>query len=102
MASSFLTEIAVQRILRYMEDHLFEPDRKWPIDISEQRSYARWAAFEIVERLFSTPFEDPYIVIEEFRLEMLSYSCMFDGEKNMFAIAEYVATDILQVIGKEI
>lgn len=98
MASSFLSEITVQKILRYTEDHLFEPDRKWPIDILEQRSYARWAAFEIIELVMNNPLEDPYILIEEFRLEMLSYSYMYDGEKDMFAIAEYVANDILQLL----
>lgn len=98
MSSSFLADLAVQKILRYVDEHLFEADHKWPIDILEQRSYERWAAFEIIERVFNNPFEDPYILIEEFRLEMLSYSHMYDGKKDMFAIAECVAKSILQLL----
>ena len=100
MASSFLTDIAVQKVLQYVNEQLFEPDSKWPIDILEQRSYARWAAYEIAQLILDNPFESPDYIVEQFRLQMLIFSHVFDESDghNMFAIAEYVATDILQLL----
>lgn len=98
MPSSFLTDLSVQTLLRYVDEHLFEPDRKWPLDIFEQRSYERWAAFEMIELIFNNPTKDPKTLIEMFSLEMMSYSHLYDGKKDMFSIAECVAKDILLLL----
>ena len=42
---------AVQTIQCYIDRYLFEPGSYWAEDYFAERSYSRWAAFEIQERL---------------------------------------------------
>ena len=95
-----MSERAIMAILRHAEEHLFEPSQKWPRYEHEERSYSRWAAYEIIQLLMDRPLEDPRILIEGFMLQMISFSQRYDPRDgcNMFTVAADTANDILQII----
>lgn len=92
------------KVLEYMEKYLFEPGYSWPIHIFDERSYSRWAACEIVERLMNRPYDPADEVIEEFIFELSAYvyASTDDTSKRcqMFSIAKNAAEDILNYILK--
>lgn len=90
-------EVAVHLIFECLEENLFEPNKQWPNDIFEERSYARWAAYEIAEMLMDRPYESPDDIIQEFSLKMQVMSAIAtDPEKSrIFLIAADTAEDIL-------
>lgn len=91
------SEVAVQKIMECLEENLFEPHIAWPHNSFEQRSYSRWAAIEIADRLMDRPYEFPDIIIESFMLEMeiLAIEAKDPKRKRIFTIAEETAEDIL-------
>lgn len=93
-----MNEHALSSIFRHIEEHLFEPGKKWPVDVRADRAYSRWAAYEIIQLLMDNPFEDPRMLIEEFEIKMIAYSEVYDshGGFNMFTIAADTANDILK------
>ena len=80
-----------------LEENLFEPNRRWPSDIFEERSYARWAAYEIWERLMDHPRESPDLIIEKFIFDMavLQHSTNDTKKARIFEIAKETGRDIL-------
>lgn len=92
-----MTEKVIDFVIEYIETHLFDPDRFWPDYIFEYRSDQRWAANEILERLYSFPNEPPDLVIERFLYEMSIASGIAENARNQkrFDIAREVAEDIL-------
>lgn len=92
-----MNELEIKLVLKFIEDYLFEPTKSWPRDEFDERAYARWAAYEIVERLMDCPFDPPDLIIEEFMLELDIYSHQTKSEhiKDMFSIARDTALDIL-------
>ena len=92
-----MNEIAIQEVKLYIEECLFEPRYNWPADIFEERSYSRWAAFEIIQRLMDQPFVSPILIIEGFMYEMASRSHIEEdlSKDHMFQIARDTAEDIL-------
>lgn len=90
-------EVGAYMILECLEENLFEPNRQWPNDIFEERSYARWAAFELAERLMDRPHEFPDLIIEEFILEcaLLKTETNSPRKKAIFSVAIDTAKDIL-------
>lgn len=96
-----MTEVAIGEIQRYLEDTLFEPGNDWPSYIFERRSYARWAAFELLNRLMDHPTEDPVTIVEAFMVEMdiYSYTKEDDTKKSfMFSTARDVAENVLYLL----
>lgn len=95
-----MNEIAIQRITKYIDESLFEPGCHWPRYIFEERTYSRWAAFEIVKRLMDRPFEQADDIIDEFIIELGIYADIDEASHNtrMFSIAAEAATDILHLI----
>lgn len=90
-------EIAVQIINEYIQEHLFEPSASWPKYEFAKRSYAQWAAYEIVHKLMDHPFEDPIIVIESFMFEMGMYAGISEDEERswIFQIAVETAEELI-------
>lgn len=83
----------------YMDLYLPEPRKGWPKQEIESRSYARWAALELINRLMDNPLEDPEIVVDCFVLEMAMFSHLGGSAGNhVFATALDTAADILQLI----
>lgn len=95
-----MNDQAIRTIIDYSNEHLFEPDSKWPQHEFELRSYSRWAAFEIVQRIMDHPKTPARNTVEEFLIKMLYYSSLSDGTKpgTVYSIAIYTAEDILELI----
>lgn len=92
-----MNEIAIQVIMDYVEENLFEPQNNWPKDIFEERAYSRWAAFELINRIIDHPKDPPDIVIENFIFEMIRFSHETENREKcrVFTIASEVAEDII-------
>lgn len=92
-----MNENAIEFVIEYIDERLFEPQRLWPDYIFEYRSDQRWAAYEILERLYSSPMDPPDMIVEGFLLEVLFASKIAKNERNKkrFETAKEVAEDIL-------
>lgn len=90
-------EYAIQRVMTSLDENLFEPGYSWPDRAFEARSYARWAAFEIWERLTDRPRERPDDILCEFMLQMYSLAELTEDpkKKRIFTIAAETAEDIM-------
>lgn len=93
-----MNDVAVSITMRYIDENLFEPRIRWSKVEFSRRSYARWAAHEILEVLMDHPFDDSEILIEDFIIKM--FYCIHVAENNdkssfVFVTAIDVAEDIL-------
>lgn len=93
-------EFAIRMIRQAIDECLFEPGYHWSPDMFEERSYARWAAFEILERLMDQPFDDPEVVVSKFMYKMgvLASEERDPKRVHLFMIARDTAHDILSII----
>lgn len=91
---------AIQKILKYEEEVLFEPGLHWPKKKIQERSYARWAAEEILLSIMDHPFTEPDMIIEEFIIKMECFLHISENTtaNSIFTIAENTAEDILGLI----
>lgn len=91
-----MNDSAIEKVIRYLDEQLFEPSHYWPSDIFEERSYSRWAACEVIQRLMDQPFEQPDTIVEAFIFEMSMYAYVGGlSNRRMFSIARDAAEDIL-------
>lgn len=107
-----MCDVAITIIGKYIDEHICEVVSTYPNDIFENSSYARWAVYEIIDRLNSEAKRlSPHItesgrepippidIVAGFLEEMECY--MFDsrGEphKHIFSIAKEVGNDIIQL-----
>lgn len=102
MALSFseddMNEETLYAVQDYIDLYLFEPQKNWPKQEIESRSYARWAALELLNRLMDNPLEDPDIVVDCFVMEMAMYSHLGGSNGNrIFGAALDTAVDILRL-----
>lgn len=92
-----MNEVAADTIQNYIYESLFEPHYGWPKIEFDRRSYARWAANEILSRVKTEGSERSVLdIIEEFRIEMDHYS-VFDSDRDrefIFITARETAEDI--------
>lgn len=97
-----MNEIAIKEVMDYIENDLFEPGTSWPNHIFEERSYSRWAAYEIIQRLMDRPLDPPEITIEEFIFDMESYYAITENPRieHIFSIAADIGKNILQIVQK--
>ena len=93
-----MNDEAVIKVLRYLEEYLFEPMKNWPKEEFEKRSYERWAAYEIVESLMDHPFATVDMVIDEFILKMISFAHLAKEKKQQFIFAIDVAETIRSLL----
>lgn len=93
----FMNENAIRFVIEYIDMCLPEPQISWPDYIFNYRANERWAANEILDRLYSFPMDPPDMVVEGFLIEMLLASRVSQNEQNQkrFEIAKEVAEDIL-------
>lgn len=89
-------EVAAHMIAESLEENLFEPNKNWPGAAFEDRSYARWAAMELVNRLMDYPHESPDLIVEEFMFKMEMFSAATDDpvKSRIFSVAKETAEDI--------
>ena len=94
-----MNDEAITTIFRYLEEYLFEPMKNWPKDEFEKRSYARWAASEIIESLMDNPFTTADTVISEFIVKMICFANLAkEQQKRQFIIAIDVAETIQSLL----
>lgn len=95
-----MNDEAIQKILNYKENSLFEPGSCWPKDKIQERAYARCAADEILLSVMDHPFTDPDTIIENFIIKMEYFLHISDDATSnfIFTIAENTAEDILGLI----
>ncbi len=86
----------VLQILNYIEGVLFEPNISWPDDIFEERSFARWAADDILDLVIHNPTIPPDIVISIYLAQVQEYAEQYGAK--MFSVAATTAEDILELI----
>lgn len=95
-----MNDEAIQKILNYKKDYLFEPGSHWPKDKIQERAYASWAADEILLYVMDHPFSDPDTIIENFIIKTEYFLHISDDATSnfIFTIAENTAEDILGLI----
>lgn len=89
--------MAVEFIQEYIDQWLFEPNYRWPRLEFNRRSYERWAAYEILNRIRAeTAGRKVVDIIEEFRLEMDAYTEVnYDRDRAfIFEVARDTAEEI--------
>lgn len=81
----------------YKKRYLQCPDRFWASYDFKFRSYSRWVADELIERMNAEPARDPARIVEEFAEEMDRYYEASENERGwqLFAIARDAAREIL-------
>lgn len=92
-----MKEQAVLAIQEYIDLYLFEPKITWPELEFTRRSYSRWAANEILERIKKDEYgRNPLDIIEEFMNEMDQYSELNNDHSvySIFIVAKEEAEDI--------
>lgn len=103
-----MNEASISVIQKYIDECLFEPRLKWPKYYFTERSYSRWAAYEIQERIIEEALRlPPHItgreprslvdIIKAFISEMDDLSETSDNKRFqlIFLIARDTAEDIL-------
>lgn len=64
----------------------------------EQTSYMRWAGRELLHRLIKNPEVPPLVIIEMFRDEMDSYSCINPRTSYAFSCAKDMTEWIIDLL----
>jgi hypothetical protein len=101
-----MNEAAIYVIQKYIDVRLGLPLSSWPKYCFEERSYSRWAAYEIQERIMEEMLRlpshiteresrSPIDVILEFMDSMDSCSEDYKKTAFIFSIAKDTAEDIL-------
>lgn len=57
-----------------------------------KRSYAQWAAYEIINRIMDKPLDMPICIIEMFMYEMAMYACYGEDEQRSLIFQTAVDT----------
>lgn len=95
-----MDERAIFAVKDYMFD-LFEPGPNWPKYEFSKRSYARWAAMEVLKCIQNHPDRTSTEIVEDFVRKMDEYSGVEHDNRNdsfIFYVAHDVATDILDIL----
>jgi hypothetical protein len=106
-----MDETAVSEIQEYIDTYLFEPKQNWPEHCFVERSYSRWAAYFIKERIMEESLRLPaYLtgrehntsvdIVLEFMDDMDYYLCSGSSKRSslIFSTARRTAEDILNFI----
>lgn len=103
---------SVHIINNYIEEYLPAPDIQWPKAQFEERSYSRWAAYELMERVINEASLLPYHItgieekstveiIEDFIYEMVYIRDLEDAYRSRLClVAIEVSKDILDIFLK--
>lgn len=93
-------EMAIQIVQEYVKELENHPCSigYWRSSEFAQRSYAKTAAYDILERLKKQCSEPPLIVIEEYRDKMDEYACINPVASIMFSVAHDTAENIIDAL----
>lgn len=91
---------AIQKILKYEEEFLFEPGPHWPKKSIQEHAYARWTVDEILISIMDHPFTEPELIVENFiiKIEYLLHISENATANTIFTIAENTAENLLGLI----
>lgn len=85
-------------IKNHIKYHLFEPSKNWPKHEIKRRSYSRWIANEILEKIQNNR-SIPSIEIVKESIQKLDYLAGGDGiSRHIFSMARDEAEDILNLL----
>lgn len=87
-----MNDNAVDIIREYIQEYLFEPSVSWDKTEFMKRSYARWAAYEIVNRIMDNPFDMILDTIDCFIAEMVIYVCCGKSRQSSFIFQTAIET----------
>lgn len=95
-----MNDEAIQKIMKYANECLFEPGDDWPKQEFLQRSYERWAVDEILLSIMDHPLVEADLVLDGFILKMELFLRMSENQKNnfIFQVAEDTAEKLLGLI----
>lgn len=93
-----MNEIAIAKVNAYIDERLFAPSRSWSDYKFEQRSYERWAAFEVIDILVRSRPQDAYANLQRLLLNTIIFSHMDDKFVEVVETLE----SILQLIDRDI
>lgn len=86
-------------IHNYINKNLFIPAWDWSEYEFRRRSYGRWAANEILNRITEMPETDPFFMILYFRYQMDTLACVREGSNAefIFITARDMADEIISL-----
>lgn len=92
-----MNELAVSVIQEYIDEYLFEPRSNWCKYEFNVRSYSRWAANEIIERIRNDSERSPVNIISEFirEVDLCCEKTPTNQAQLIFEVAKETATDIV-------
>lgn len=95
-----MNDEAIQKIISYTNEYLFEPRSNWSKQAIMERSYERWAVDEILLTIMDHPLTEADFVIEGFILKMEFFLHMSGNQANnlIFQVAENTAEALLSLI----
>ena len=90
-------DFAAELVMNTLEENLPEPNIHWSDELFEEQSYARWAVYELANRLMDRPYEFADLIVQDFTLEMIGYmrETKDPAKKRIFKAAIEAAYDIL-------
>lgn len=95
-----MCETAIGKLFECLDENLKEPVGWWPEDEFEERAMARWAVYEMINKIIERPFEDPKDVVYDFLLEMMGRASTANSEQKerTYTIACDTAEDVLTIL----
>lgn len=86
-------------IYNYIEKHLFSPAAAWSDYEFKRRSYARWAACEIMDRVMKSEDKEPFFIILYFiyQTDKLAEIREDSDAEFIFKTARQTAEEILEL-----
>lgn len=89
-----MNQLEAEMVLKYIEEHLPLEEKFLNKNAAKERSYSRWAAYELVERFMDHPFDPPEVIVDSFLIELMWYSKMSNDEhKNRLWMAAIDAVE---------
>lgn len=95
-----MNDEAIQKIISYANEYLFEPRSNWSKQAIMKRSYERWAVDEILLAIMDHPMTEADLVIEGFilKMELFLYLSENPANNHIFQVAENTAETLLGLI----
>lgn len=93
----------VSKIMMYFNDYLFPPKYGWNFYYARERSYERWAAGYIIDKVLENDDMSGIKVIQEIELyfKEAAQTTTCKEQRYLFEVAYETAKDILNTIEKE-
>ena len=93
----------LHKIMLYFDDYLFAPRRGWAPGYIRERSYERWAAGYLIDRILENRDLSGIVVIKNVLLyfETAALNTTSKEQRYLFEVAAGTVKNILETIEKE-